>query len=290
MYKSSLQRTGSSAAATGRRGSTIVVRSNLQRLRTEEAIASSGLLHFQTPTAAAPNRNILYPGGMAESQDSQQHHQEEASHTKEEDLYDSEDAQRETDGFYDSTHIAETQDMIQPRLESRVWQMQRRSSVERHSSSGTSTHLSSSSMTPHENVQRGTSSSMNNTRVSCSIIHTTPTVGTQQIQPPMQGTIANSGARVLANLTNIDNPSPPSSPIREWEGSQPDAVMKRLKSITKDKLESIGRREFYKSYMSWERMTVEQRNKTVSYFRSLPVELQGLCFLWFTFYFACTIY
>ncbi len=39
-------------------------------------------------------------------------------------------------------------------------------------------------------------------------------------------------------------------------------------------LQSIGRREFYKSYKSWGKMTVGQRNKTLLYFRSLPEEWQ----------------
>ncbi len=78
--------------------------------------------------------------------------------------------------------------------------------------------------------------------------------------------------RVLANITNLQ----PSTPIPEWDGCKPDAVMKRLKSITKEELTSIGRREFYKLYSSWEKMMLDQRNKTVSYFRSLPEELQGL--------------
>jgi hypothetical protein len=87
-------------------------------------------------------------------------------------------------------------------------------------------------------------------------------------------------------------PSTPSAPIPEWDGCNLDAVMKRLKSISKEELDSVGRREFYKSYTSWEKMTVDQRNKTVSYFQSLPEELQGLCLFLFILllYLLFTIY
>jgi hypothetical protein len=53
-------------------------------------------------------------------------------------------------------------------------------------------------------------------------------------------------------------------------------VVKRLKALNKDQLKELGLREFYKSYGSWDKMTSEQRNKAVSYFRALPEETQGM--------------
>jgi hypothetical protein len=61
-------------------------------------------------------------------------------------------------------------------------------------------------------------------------------------------------------------PSTPSAPIPEWDECNPDAVMKQVKSISKEEFDSIGRRKFYKSCTSWEKMTINQRNTTVSYF------------------------
>jgi hypothetical protein len=52
--------------------------------------------------------------------------------------------------------------------------------------------------------------------------------------------------------------------------------MKRMKAIEKDQLKDLGLKEFYKSYFSWEKMTNDQKNKTLSYFRALPEELQGM--------------
>jgi hypothetical protein len=41
-------------------------------------------------------------------------------------------------------------------------------------------------------------------------------------------------------------------------------------------LKDLGLKEFYKSYFSWEKMTNDQKNKTLSYFQALPEELQGM--------------
>jgi len=53
-------------------------------------------------------------------------------------------------------------------------------------------------------------------------------------------------------------------------------------------IESWGKREFYKSYSSWEKMTMDQRNKALSYFRSLPEEVQGMYAFSFIFLFYCS--
>jgi hypothetical protein len=67
-----------------------------------------------------------------------------------------------------------------------------------------------------------------------------------------------------------------SGAIPEWAGCTQDAIMKRMKAIEKDQLKDLGLKEFYKSYFSWEKMTNDQKNKTLSYFRALPEELQGM--------------
>jgi hypothetical protein len=86
---------------------------------------------------------------------------------------------------------------------------------------------------------------------------------------------------VLRNVTNVRNGTEEqdSAGIPEWDGCNPDHVLRGLKAIPKPELEAIGKREFYKSYTSWSRMTPFQRNKTLSYFRSLPEEMQGLFFI-----------
>jgi hypothetical protein len=86
---------------------------------------------------------------------------------------------------------------------------------------------------------------------------------------------AANSASVSRNITNIPN-TQETYDVPEWNGCNPDFILRRLKAIPREELEAIGKREFYKSYSSWTRMTVEQRNKTVSYFRSLTEELQGM--------------
>jgi hypothetical protein len=82
---------------------------------------------------------------------------------------------------------------------------------------------------------------------------------------------------VLQNVTNLQQVTGQQSAadVPEWDGYNPDFIIKRLKATPPLlELQSIGRREFYKSYNSWGKMTVEQRNKTLSYFHSLPEEGQ----------------
>jgi hypothetical protein len=86
---------------------------------------------------------------------------------------------------------------------------------------------------------------------------------------------AANSASVLRNITNIPN-TQELYDVPEWKGCNPDFILRRLKAISREELEAFGKRKFYKSYSSWARMTVEQRNKTVSYFRSLTEELQGM--------------
>jgi hypothetical protein len=62
----------------------------------------------------------------------------------------------------------------------------------------------------------------------------------------------------------------------EWENIPPDAVIKQLKSLSPEILYSSRLREFYKSYPIWAKMTPEQKNKSVAWYRTLPVEVQGI--------------
>ena len=73
-------------------------------------------------------------------------------------------------------------------------------------------------------------------------------------------------------------PTPQSTVPPEWDGINPDVCMKCFKAIKNDILQPLGLREFYKSYSSWEKMSYDQRNKALSWFRSLPENWQGLYF------------
>ncbi len=69
------------------------------------------------------------------------------------------------------------------------------------------------------------------------------------------------------------------SVILEWVGCLSDLIMKHMKALKKEELQKLGNCEFYKSYNSWDKMMQDQRNKAVSYFRSLSEDLQGMSFL-----------
>jgi hypothetical protein len=83
----------------------------------------------------------------------------------------------------------------------------------------------------------------------------------------------SNNSNVLGNVTNL--PTMSLHDIPEWDGCNPNFILKRLKAIPKIELQSRGKREFYKSYYSWEKMSLDQRNKTLLYFRSLPEDWQG---------------
>jgi len=78
----------------------------------------------------------------------------------------------------------------------------------------------------------------------------------------------------LSDITNTPLSTNEVFLIPEWDGCSPTAIIRCLKAIDKEELKSLGLREFYKSYSSWEKLTSDQRNKTVSYFRSLSEDLQ----------------
>jgi len=78
----------------------------------------------------------------------------------------------------------------------------------------------------------------------------------------------------LSDITNTPLSTNEVFLIPEWDGCSSTAIIRCLKAIDKEQLKSLGLREFYKSYSSWEKLTSDQRNKTVSYFRSLSEDLQ----------------
>ena len=61
-------------------------------------------------------------------------------------------------------------------------------------------------------------------------------------------------------------------------GGCPELLIKAMKVLDKEELQCLGQREFY-NYGSWEKLSLDQRNKTISYFRSLSEDKQGTCFL-----------
>jgi hypothetical protein len=61
-----------------------------------------------------------------------------------------------------------------------------------------------------------------------------------------------------------------------WEYASPDIVLAKLKQIKHEVFERFGLRPFYKTYNSWEKMTGEQRNKAVVWYRKLLPGIQGI--------------
>jgi hypothetical protein len=60
--------------------------------------------------------------------------------------------------------------------------------------------------------------------------------------------------------------------IPEWDGCSPDLIIKAMKVLDKEELQCLGQREFY-NYGSWEKLSLDQCNKTLS------EDKQGTCFL-----------
>ncbi len=54
----------------------------------------------------------------------------------------------------------------------------------------------------------------------------------------------------------------------DWEGASPGVVMAKLKQIKAEVYEKVGLKAFYKSYNSWEKMMLEQRNKAFAWYQS----------------------
>ncbi len=78
-----------------------------------------------------------------------------------------------------------------------------------------------------------------------------------------------------------DGPNTPS----DWLNDSPNQVIARLKLMKAEVLEQYGLRPFYKSYSQWEKMTTDQRNKSIAWFRKLPDHLKGkyICLTMFVF-------
>ncbi len=61
----------------------------------------------------------------------------------------------------------------------------------------------------------------------------------------------------------------------DFEAVHPDHIMTNLKLIKPEVLVRFGLKPFYKSYCSWDKLSVEQKNKALSFFRKLPEHLRG---------------
>jgi hypothetical protein len=61
----------------------------------------------------------------------------------------------------------------------------------------------------------------------------------------------------------------------DFEAVHPDHIITNLKLIKPEVLVRFGLKPFYKSYCSWDKLSVEQKNKALSFFRKLPEYLRG---------------
>jgi hypothetical protein len=76
------------------------------------------------------------------------------------------------------------------------------------------------------------------------------------------------GERQQCSTPIFDNVAP------DFEGvPHPDFIMQRLKLIKPEILNHLKLKPFYKSYCSWEKLSTDQTNKTLSFFRKLPEQL-----------------
>jgi hypothetical protein len=62
---------------------------------------------------------------------------------------------------------------------------------------------------------------------------------------------------------------------QDFEGVDPDYIMHRMKLIWPDIITLLKMKPFYKSYTSWQKLSADQKNKTVSFIRKLPTPLRG---------------
>ena len=78
--------------------------------------------------------------------------------------------------------------------------------------------------------------------------------------------------------TEVDNQSPGTGSANngppDWNTISPNHVMARLKLLKVEVLQDHDLRPFYKSYSNWEKMTREQQNKAVAWYRKLPENLK----------------
>jgi hypothetical protein len=60
----------------------------------------------------------------------------------------------------------------------------------------------------------------------------------------------------------------------EWDDILPDVMIRCLRAIPSRALIDVGMKDFYKSYPTWNKMTADQRNRAIAWFRQLPDEMQ----------------
>jgi hypothetical protein len=65
---------------------------------------------------------------------------------------------------------------------------------------------------------------------------------------------------------NQQEQQPSSATPNEWEDVSPDAIMTTVKTLKPNFLELKGLRPYYKSCISWEKMTADQRDKAAAWF------------------------
>jgi len=92
---------------------------------------------------------------------------------------------------------------------------------------------------------------------------------------PSQGTVSMSRSREEPNRIDSGNDCmlPP-----EWDDILPDVMIRCLRAIPSHALIDVGMKDFYKSYPTWNKMTADQRNRAIAWFRQLPDEMQGIFF------------
>jgi hypothetical protein len=79
------------------------------------------------------------------------------------------------------------------------------------------------------------------------------------------------GETQQCSTPTFDNVAP------DFEGVHPDFIMQHLKLIKPEILKHLKLKPLYKSY-SWEKLSIDQKNKTLSFFRKLPEQLKGTVF------------
>lgn len=129
-----------------------------------------------------------------------------------------------------------------------------------------------------------------------SLLNVTPTTATANILSTLNHTSSQTYS-MTDNLQQDDNdlslgmdeePNEEHSPAAsgngapsDWANISPNQVMARLKLLKAEVLDQHDLRPFYKSYSNWEKMSTEQRNKAVAWFRKLPESLKGNIFSFF---------
>jgi len=121
-----------------------------------------------------------------------------------------------------------------------------------------------------------------------SLINVTPTTATANILSTLNRTDNLQQDDDDLSLGMDEEPNEEHSPAAsgngapsDWANISPNQVMARLKLLKAEVLDQHDLRPFYKSYSNWEKMSTEQRNKAVAWFRKLPESLKGNIFSFF---------